>query len=254
MESVKISDQKTFWDKRAKTFPRYSPGEGNYEAIMLNHAKNLGVVFADKTILDVGAGAGMYTLRLAMEAKKVVALDISPEMLSISRTDAENVGISNIEYLVMDWADYQPQTNFDVLFCAMTPALGSLEGREKVLTFPGATVVFMGFSDPQRSNIMQQLFDFYNLSPQGFTSSPEFRAFLDLKKISYQTLSHEGEWTRTYTFSEISTNCESTLALRGLPLNPNDLTTVLEKFSDGKGGYVEKTAYQVEVIVFRNPV
>ena len=68
-------NQKDFWNKRAKTFPRYSPDEDSYEAGMLQMARENGVVFKDKTILDVGCGCGMYTIRLAMEGRQVTALD-----------------------------------------------------------------------------------------------------------------------------------------------------------------------------------
>jgi SAM-dependent methyltransferase len=39
------------------------------------------VYLAEKTVLDVGCGNGIFTLRLARFAKRVVGLDISPHML-----------------------------------------------------------------------------------------------------------------------------------------------------------------------------
>ena len=56
---------KGFWDRKARTFPRFSEGEDNYEAGILRRVREHGVDFRDATVLDVGCGSGMYTIRLA---------------------------------------------------------------------------------------------------------------------------------------------------------------------------------------------
>ena len=84
------TQKKEFWDRKARTFPRFAEGEDTYEAGILNKVRSHGVDFNGSTVLDVGCGSGMYTIRLAREAARVTALDISDEMLNILRKDAEN--------------------------------------------------------------------------------------------------------------------------------------------------------------------
>lgn len=38
---------------------------------------------SDKTIADIGAGSGYFTFRFALKAKKVIAIDIDPNMISL---------------------------------------------------------------------------------------------------------------------------------------------------------------------------
>ncbi len=41
---------------------------------------------SDKTIVDIGAGSGYFTFRFALKAKKVIAIDIDPDMIKIIET------------------------------------------------------------------------------------------------------------------------------------------------------------------------
>ena len=91
-----------FWNCRAASFPRYEAGDDNYEARMLRLARENGVDFCGKTVLDVGSGSGMYTIRLAQEAASVTAVDISDEMLRILMQDAAAQGLDNIRPVVSD--------------------------------------------------------------------------------------------------------------------------------------------------------
>lgn len=45
----------------------------------------------DMTIADVGAGTGYFTFRMAFKAKKVLALDIDPTMISLMETFRANL-------------------------------------------------------------------------------------------------------------------------------------------------------------------
>lgn len=45
----------------------------------------------DMTIADVGAGTGYFTFRMAFKAKKVLALDIDPSMISLMETFRTNL-------------------------------------------------------------------------------------------------------------------------------------------------------------------
>jgi SAM-dependent methyltransferase len=249
--------QKEFWNLRAKTFPRYSPETDNYETGMLKLAQAIGADFKDKTILDVGCGTGMYTLRLALMGKFVTALDISEEMLAINREDAQNNGLTNIEHINMDFLNFTPQRKYDLIFCSMTPALQTEEGNLKLLSFPKAQVVFFGFSAPMKNQVINELFNLYDLEPIGFKSSPEQKAFLDANGIKYQITKTSGRWVKTLSREDMLLNITSTLSFHGRADNGRadqkiDLESFIDRFSDGQGGFTEITDYQVEVIVWTN--
>jgi SAM-dependent methyltransferase len=58
-----------------------------------------------KTIVDVGAGTGVFAIPLARNREKVVAVEPSKGMLDILRGKAEDEGLTNIEYINKRWED-----------------------------------------------------------------------------------------------------------------------------------------------------
>ena len=58
-----------------------------------------------KTIVDVGAGTGVFAIPLARNREKVVAIEPSTGMLDILRGKAEEEGLANIEYINSRWED-----------------------------------------------------------------------------------------------------------------------------------------------------
>lgn len=65
------------------------------------------------SVLDVAAGTGWWTERLARLADRVVALDAAPEMLAINRARNAGAGVTFVEG---DVFAYQPRQRFDVVF------------------------------------------------------------------------------------------------------------------------------------------
>ena len=124
-----------FWNSRAESFPRYEAGADTYEGRMLRLARSNGVDFHGKSILDVGCGSGMYTIRLAQEAASVTAVDISDEMLRILMQDAAAQGLANIRPVLSDWEHFALEERFQIVFASMTPALSDDAAREKLHFF-----------------------------------------------------------------------------------------------------------------------
>ncbi|MBK7851635.1 MAG: class I SAM-dependent methyltransferase [Bacteroidetes bacterium] len=84
------------------------------EIIRLLHPKN------DDTILDIAAGTGEPGLTIAsmMNGGKVIITDLSEEMLTIARENAERRGINNIETRVCDVCELPFSDNtFDAISC-----------------------------------------------------------------------------------------------------------------------------------------
>ncbi len=81
------------WDEKAKNYSRYSSCNNTFEANVLKTIKNLGIDFANKNIIDIGCGTGVYTLHVARFAKKVIGIDYSINMLEILNEDSKKLGI-----------------------------------------------------------------------------------------------------------------------------------------------------------------
>ena len=77
--------------------------------------KALSFISKDAQILEVGCGTARFSCHLAMSGYKVVALDPSPDMLSIAKKKCE--GLDNIQFVQAEGAALQfPENEFDLVF------------------------------------------------------------------------------------------------------------------------------------------
>ncbi len=244
-------DPKAFWNAKAHTFPRFSEGEDTYEAGMLRTARENGVTFAGKRILDVGCGSGMYTLRLAMEAQHVTAVDISSEMLRILEEDAQARGVSNISTVQSGWDDFQTEEQFEVVFASMTPAIHDDASRDKLLRCISGWGIYMGFSDVIVSNVMADLFTRHDITPRIFNNVRHMREWLARKGIAYTAIPVTGEWVVPKSWDAIVHSTTITLQNYGVEPDDAELARHLETFRDEAGTYTERTPYSLEMILWR---
>jgi SAM-dependent methyltransferase len=70
-----------------------------------------------KTVLDVGGGAGRYALPLALQCKHVTVVEPSPSMTDVLKEAAREAAIENVSAIAALWeeADVEPA---DILLCA----------------------------------------------------------------------------------------------------------------------------------------
>ncbi len=62
---------------------------------------------ATSTLVDLGAGTGAFTLAAAPFCKRIIAVDVSPAMLTALRAKEERLGVTNIEYAHAGFLSYQ---------------------------------------------------------------------------------------------------------------------------------------------------
>ncbi|MEF2230265.1 MAG: class I SAM-dependent methyltransferase [Pseudodesulfovibrio sp.] len=239
-----------FWDKKAETFPRYEPGDDNYEAGMLRRIREAGVDFRGRTVLDVGSGSGMYTLRIAREAARVVAVDVSQRMLDILREDAGKLGLHNIDYIHSRWDDFSGEGPYDIIFCSMTPAIESDESRRKLLRLAGGPTVFMGFAGVMRSDVLAGVFEAYGKSPRIFNNGPEMRRWLEGEGIACRSILVGGQWVERRTLEAAIKAATAMLIPYGVEVERAFLEKHLEAFREGPDDYVERTDYEIEVLIW----
>jgi SAM-dependent methyltransferase len=243
-------DQRAFWDAKARTFPRYEEGDDNYEAGVLRTIREHGVDFGGRTVLDVGSGSGMYTLRLAREARSVTAVDISPVMLDILARDAAGLGVGNIEYVCSDWMDFRRGETYDVVFCSMTPAIQSDESREKLLGHAHGWTVFMGFAGVMRSDVMAGLLARYGLEPKVMNNGPQMREWLVGRGLAPVSVILDGQWVVPKSLDAALDACSTTLTNYGVTPDQELLREHLASFEERPGVYVERTDYKIELLLW----
>lgn len=90
-----------YFDELAGKFGRsYVPGR-SWEAL----ARTLITLLPALTVADLGAGEGTLSQLLAKTARKVIAIDNSPKMVSFASQLAKQHGLKNLEYRLGDMQD-----------------------------------------------------------------------------------------------------------------------------------------------------
>ena len=91
-----------------------------------------------RRILDVGAGTGRYALLFSEYGARVTLADFSANMLAIAQKNLAASG-AEAEFLKADWEKLDPDSlgwrgRFDGVFAAMSAAVRSRSGIEKMIT------------------------------------------------------------------------------------------------------------------------
>ena len=244
---------KDFWDAKAQLFPRYSPGEHTYEARMLALARDMGMDFNGGCVLDIGCGTGMYTLRIAMRARQVFALDISGRMLQILEEDAARLGLPNIQSVRCDWKDYSPLPPCDAVFSSMSPAFKDDASREKLLKCAGAQVLHIGFTRRMPSDVMAGLYAHFEVVPKEFNDSLLMRQWLASKSLPHNFREVDDSWDVAWQKDALVKACALTLQRHGVEEDKTLLASHIETFRREDGLYHEITAFSVGLLFWRNP-
>ncbi len=87
-------------------------------SMLLRYEKTFSALapLSGKTILDVGCGSGRYVAKaLSMGAEKIVALDLSPEMLTLTKRGVEGAGFSmeRVELVQGDFMTFDSPSPYD---------------------------------------------------------------------------------------------------------------------------------------------
>ncbi len=96
-----FSSPDKFWSKVAKVYDQWieSAFRDQYDVF---RAKISSYIQQDDIVLEVGTGTGDIALRVAPKAKKVVGIDISPEMIAIASRKISELNLKNLAFQVED--------------------------------------------------------------------------------------------------------------------------------------------------------
>ena len=106
MEKIGEKSYENSWDKKSESYAKFSGELGAFGKRVFEILRGWGVSFAGKSVLDVGAGTGVYSLYLASLGAKVTAIDSSEGMLRELRRSAQEFGISLQNVLNLSFAEF----------------------------------------------------------------------------------------------------------------------------------------------------
>ena len=106
MKKIGEKSDKNSWDKKSESYAKFSGELGDFGKRVFEILRGWGVSFAGKSVLDVGAGTGVYSLYLASLGAKVTAIDSSDGMLRELRRSAQEFGIPLQNVLNLSFAEF----------------------------------------------------------------------------------------------------------------------------------------------------
>ena len=106
MEKIGGKSDENSWDKKSESYAKFNGELGDFGKRVFEILRGWGASFAGKSVLDVGAGTGVYSLYLASLGAKVTAIDSSEGMLRELRRSAEEFGISLQNVLNLSFAEF----------------------------------------------------------------------------------------------------------------------------------------------------
>lgn len=232
---------KKFWDKRAKKYPLpYDESVYPRTLSILEKIKKVGCSFKDKYVLEIGAGTGVYTLPIAKEAKKVVAVDPSHEMLKILTQQTIIHYVENIEIYKNFWFEIDIdklgfRKNFDIVISAMTPAIKTLEDIVKMESCSKKWCIYIGWGRKRENKIKSEIFKLHGVElkpPSGVLMTQKI-----LNEIGREPLIefYETSWQWEGSIEEALDDISGFLEMQNIKPNKEKILEMLNRyFPDGK--------------------
>lgn len=180
-------DKKThLWDKKSKTFPRYSENLNPIQKGAFDTLKHLGIELSGKSLIDIGCGTGVWTLHLAQKVKSVTALDASSGMLEVLKEDANKLGLTNITFKNLNFENFYSnlKDEFDIAFASMSPALNKDEDYKAFLKLAPLRV-YVGWEEYRQSDFLIPIFKAFNAKSKYFDDN-DMENFLKRHDINFE--------------------------------------------------------------------
>jgi enediyne biosynthesis protein CalE5 len=146
------------WDSAAAGWNEWSEFNDRADRHISERLVELAGVQAGSRVLDVAAGYGEPALTAARRAGpqgRVVAADISAEMLSFGRERAAAAGLGNVEFVESDACSLDfPRASFDAAVSRwgiiFEPDAEAAAGRIRGFLEPGAQMAISSWGEPDR--------------------------------------------------------------------------------------------------------
>ncbi|WP_086244067.1 class I SAM-dependent methyltransferase [Campylobacter devanensis] len=234
------------WNKKSKTYPKFSPIMRPFETEFFAFLDECGVSFADKSVIDIGAGTGVYSLHLAKMSKSVLALDISDSMLEILSLSAKEHNITNIQTTNNQINDIK-DNKFDIAFLTMSPALRSDDDFEIFYNLAN-THIYMNWLKPRKSNLLE-LFNSNSNRPDMSAPIARLEEFLKTKNIKFKSKIINENRIATRSLDEMVENLAWHLEISGQNYTKDEIKNKIINLAKGDE-ISESIATCVKVMIF----
>lgn len=181
----RASEERRFWDSYAKKYDKFiakrvSRSYSRLFQKLRTDAKNCG------ELLEIGTGTGLLSLELSDIVSKITAIDISPEMIAIARSKAQESRVTNIDFRVGDSCDLEFENgSFDmvivsnVLHLLHKPEL-AVEEIKRVLKENGQAVLpTYCHGENWKTLLISRFMGLFGFRARSRWSINSFRAFLE---------------------------------------------------------------------------
>lgn len=250
--------QAQIWDARAQEYiekPLPLPQKNPFLKYMAEKVQ----INKEMSILDIGCGAGAYSLVLAKHAGQVVGTDVSSGMIAGAEDRAHRLGLSNVQFFCEDWgvADVERlgwQDAFDVVFAHMTPAVCDFATLEKLLSC-AKKHCFLVKPARRTDKVQDEAFAQAGVPLQRAQMDDMIQntfAFLWMMGICPEVTYRDEIWQIRRTTEDMTQWCAGRARLvRGLsPKEEQRIASYLEAVSEN--GYVEETVTTKIVTMYWN--
>lgn len=131
------------WDERAEAWGKELHKKEDFQVNMdervqmtAKFLRSQGLLGEESQVLDIGCGPGRFVTEFAKTAGHVTGIDLSEKMVQLGQKHAEESGIKNVSFVAGDFSNLDVkeldwEKKFDLVFAAITPALGTMESLEK---------------------------------------------------------------------------------------------------------------------------
>lgn len=92
-------DGAKYWDKEAEGYNKEVEKHRDRYYKLVECIIDLTAPKKSDVVMEIGAGTGVVSLLLAPKVKKIIAVDVSKEMLKIAKEKVTEAGINNIEFV-----------------------------------------------------------------------------------------------------------------------------------------------------------
>jgi len=240
------------WKKKSSVYPRYKNSEDVIEAQIYRSINSAGVDFKGKSVLDVGCGTGVYTIRIAKDAANLTGIDISKEMLDILHEDAAEQGCGNVETIISPWDTFPLNgRRWDITVSTMTPAVQTFEDYEKICESASEAVVYLGWGGRRDVEPLEYIVGKTMIKPGMFHNSLNMKKWLDEKGFEYYSEIYDEERYKHMSFEEAISYCFEELEIREVFALRGDIEQELQRFVQQDGSVKFKINARLELIVYK---
>jgi len=245
-----MTSLKDKWDKKAKSYNRYTADKTVLEAIICQKIEDAGLALHGKNILDIGCGTGAYTLRVAQKAAHVDAVDISTEMLRILREDAHANALENISTHNSSWEAYPlPEAPYDIAIATMFPALKEEKHFQKMHN-AAKQKIFLGWGGKRGTELIEALFAQHGATYHPPNSATILRQWLDAHTLPYRCIEHTEEKVRIKPFEHAVQNYTWHLKVRGMSPDREKIIQILKQYQNKEGEVVERAFNYFNLLIW----